>query len=335
MSAVLIPSFKSDLPEFEPKPLGEHDVAVEMNGNWYLVGRQAQLENQLAERMQYGDFSSIEMQLLAKAAVAKAVGRAADIHTSVAISAPIKSIGRFRASGGDTLIQGKQLDYLRNALKEISFRLNSTGAEIQTVKVNIDKAVVISELSAVLQVIPNKYLRYCLMQWGHGDLQMVCVNNGKVVGEPCSTMGLWSAVRHFQKLSGLHPSPASQAFRDGYRVNGAMDCRIDCVAEIKSAIEYHIVTDMAAIMNMAQKHDQRNIIVSGGTVHNEVAMHRLQQEANARRFEIWPVHKLDGVAVDNPINTCLAGLNHFATLCLDLGHSAIKAQFGDRHGQHH
>ena len=49
---------------------------------------------------------------------------------------------------------------------------------------------------------------------------MVCVDNGKVVGEPCSTTGLWSALRHFQKLSGLHPSPALRAFRDGYRMNG-------------------------------------------------------------------------------------------------------------------
>ena len=335
MDAVMIPSFKSDLPNFEPKPLGGHDVAVEMNGNWYLVGSQAQLENPLAERMQYGDFSSIEMQLLAKAAVAKAVGRSADIHTSLAISAPIKSIARFRASSGDILIQGEQLDYLRHALKEIKFRLNSTGGEVQTVKVNITKAVVISELSAVIEVIPDKYVRYCLMQWGHGDLQMVCVDNGRVVGEPCSTTGLWSALRHFQKLSGLHPSPALRAFRDGYRMNGAMDYRIDCAAEIESAIEHHIVTDMAAIMNNAQKHDQRNFIVSGGTVHNEVAMRLLRQEAHARRFEIWPVHKLDGVLVDDPINTCLVGLSSFGALCLDLGHSAIKAQLGDSHGQHH
>ena len=36
-------------------------------------------------------------------------------------------------------------------------------------------------------------------------------------------------------------------------------------------------------------------------------MRLLRQEAHARRFEIWPVHELDGVKVNDPINTCLVG----------------------------
>ena len=175
--------------------------------------------------MQYGDFASIEMQLLARAAVAKAVGRTASIKTSIAISAPLKSINRFRVARDDLLIQGEQLQHLRKTLAEIKLRLNTNSGEVQTIAVDIDKAVVISELSAVIQTIPAKYLRYSLVQWGHGDLQMVCVDDGRIVGEPYSTTGLWSAVRHFQKLTDLRPSQAQKSFRDGYRLNGSMASR--------------------------------------------------------------------------------------------------------------
>ena len=325
---VLIPSYKADLPEFEPKPLGDTDVAVELNGNWYLVGSLAQLENPLAERMQHGDFSSVEMQLLARAAVAKSLGRGGSLVASLAISSPIRSIDRLRVARGDTLLQGKQLEHLRRAVAEINFRIGSTTAEVQTLQVEIDKAVVISELSAVIQTIPAKYQRFCLVQWGHGDLQMVCVDDGKVVGEPYSTTGLWSAVRHFQKISGLRPSQAQRAFLDGYRFNSSMGYRVDCAREIEQAIEHHVVTDMAAIMNDARKHDQRNVIVSGGTVHNSVAMRLLQQECAARQIELWRIHELDGVMVDDPVFSCLVGLREFGVLRFDLGHSAIKAEFG-------
>ena len=103
---------------------------------------------------------------------------------------------------------------------------------------------------------------------------------------------------------------------------------VDCVQEIEQSIEHHIATDMAAIMNEAQKHHQRNIIVAGGTVHSEVAMRLFRQEAATRGFEVWPIHELDGVQIDDPTYACLSGLGEFGALRLDLGHSSIKADFG-------
>ncbi|RYZ90174.1 MAG: hypothetical protein EOP04_04730 [Proteobacteria bacterium] len=275
--------------------------------------------------MQHGDFSSMEMQLLAKAAAAKAVGKSASLETDIALAAPLKSISGFRTGPGESRLKDEQLVHLKKALKEIRFRDDSTHGDIKTLKIDITNARVLPELAAVLEVIPTEYEKYSLIQWGHGDLQVISINEGQIIGEPYSSPGLWSAIRYFQKITGLEPSEAQRAFRTGFRYNGKMTAKISCEDEIRQSIQHHILTDMAPILNNIKKNDQKNVVVSGGSVHEKVAMEILKNECSSRSLKLHEIQDLEGVDVD-PVFTCLAGLRKFGKLRLDIGHSALKAE---------
>lgn len=326
MNRVLIPSFKSNIPSFEPKELGPQDIAVEFGGDWYLVGKMAQIENSLAERMQHGDFSSMEMQLLAKAAAAKAVGKSAEISTDVAVAAPLKTIDKFRTRPGETRLKDEQLELLQEALSEIRFKYSNTHSDIQTLKIRINNCHVLNEIGAVLETIPEEYSRYGLLQWGHGDLQLIIVNEGQIVDKPYSTSGMWSAVRHFQKITGLHPSDAQRAFITGYRYNGKMTSKISCEDEIRKAIKHHIMTDISSILNNLSKNNQTNVIVSGGSVHNKIAMELLSNECNGRDIHLHRIDELENVKDLDPTFSCLCGLKKFGNLRMDIGHSSLKSE---------
>lgn len=323
---VLVPSFKSSVPSFEPKSLGPHDVAVEFGGDWYLIGEMAQTENSVAERMQHGDFSSIEIQLLTKAAVAKAVGKNAEIETNIALAAPLKSINNFRVGPGETRLKDDQYQFLKDTLSEIRFRTDSTHGEIKTVKCKINDAKVLNELQSVYEIIPDSYIKYGLIQWGHGDLQAVAVNEGKVIGEPFFAAGLWSALRQFQKITKLPPSEAQRAFISGYRYNGSMKDKISCKAEITQAIQHHVLTDHAPLLNSLAKLDQSNAIVSGGSIKKSEAFDILYRECQGRGIKLHKINDLEGIDVD-PVFTCLAGLRKFGKIRLDIGHSSLKSEW--------
>jgi hypothetical protein len=325
MEPVLIPSFKAAMPTFEPKKLGPNDIAVEFGGEWYLVGEMAQLENAIAERMQHGDFSSMEMQLLAKAAAAKAIGRSGSIETDIALAAPLKSIDNFRTGPGESRLKDDQLVHLKKALREIRFRDDSTHGDIKTLKIEITNARVLPELAAVLEVIPKEYEKYSVIQWGHGDLQVISVNEGQVVGEPYSAPGFWSALRYFGKITGLAPSEAQRAFRSGHRYNGKMTAKISCEEEIRTAIEHHILTDMSPILNNIKKNNQKNAVVSGGAIKEKMALDLLANECNSRSLNLHAIQTLDGVDID-PVFTCVKGLRRFGKLRMDLGHSSTKSE---------
>lgn len=324
MNRVIIPSFKANLPSFAPKDMGDDDIAIQFSGSWYLVGEIAQMENPTGERMQHGDFSSKDIQLMVQAATAKAIGRSGTIETDVVVAAPLESIDQFRIGPGKTQLKEEQFLLLEKTLSEIIFRDGNTASEPKVLKIKIKNAHVVNELSAVLQVIPQNFKRYGLIQWGHGDLQMVGVNEGTVVGDPYSTKGLWSAVRQFIEITRLKPAEGLKAFRDGYRYNGSMTDKISCEQEIERSIEHHIMTDMAPIMNNLAKQNQKNIIVSGGSAHNHIAMRLLENECKGRKMNLYRISDLEGVDVD-PIYTCLEGLSKFGSLALDIGHSSLKA----------
>ncbi len=327
MEPVLVPSFKSSVPSFEPKELGPHDIAVEFGGEWYLLGEMAQTENAVAERMQHGDFSSIEIQLMAKAAVAKAIGKSAEIETDIALAAPLKSINNFRVGPGETRLKDEQYDFLKKALSEIRFRTDSTHGEVRTIKCKITDAKVLNELQAVLELIPSVYLKYGMIQWGHGDLQVVAVNEGRVIGEPFSAPGLWSAVRQFQKITQLPPSEAQRAFISGYRYNGSMKDKISCKTEITQAIQHHIMTDHSPILNSLAKLNQSNAIVSGGSIKKPEAFDLLYSECKGRGLRLHKINELEGIDTIDPVFTCLAGLRKFGKIRLDIGHSSLKSEW--------
>lgn len=324
MNRVIIPSFKANLPSFAPKDMNTDDIAIKFAGSWYLVGGTAQIENPTGERMQHGDFSSKDIQLMAQAATAKAIGRSGYIETDVVVAAPLESIDQFRVGPGKTQLKEEQYLLLEKTLSEITFRDGNTASEDKVLRIKIKSAHVVNELSAVLQVIPKNFKRYGLIQWGHGDLQMVGVNEGTVVGDPYSTKGLWSAVRQFIEITKLKPAEGLKAFRDGFRYNGSMTDKVSCEQEIERAIEHHIMTDMAPIMNNLAKQNHKNIIVSGGSANNEVAMRLLENECKGRKMNLYRISDLDGVDVD-AVYTCLEGLSKFGSLALDIGHSSLKA----------
>lgn len=323
---VCIPASLAEVPK-EPRELCEGSIVVEFENAEYLVGEAAIEENPGGARGHHGTFKSNDVRILAKAAAAAAIGLDGEYEIDVSIAAPEPSINDFRAKAGDAFLSSEQFEELQDVLSEIKYRQGSTDSELKTLKLKLKSNTLLHELRAVKEVVPKELIRYSLIQWGHGDLQSICVNNARPVGNVTTTGGLSFAVNAFSGQSGLGTSEGIKAFRQRKRLNGSLTEAVDCAAEVRQSIRNYVSKEFAEHLNYARKHNIKHFILSGGAALDDLAVDELRNFIETRGFKLHLIHEVAGDLCRDPQFSCLDGLSKFARLNLDLGNSSLKAGY--------
>lgn len=334
MKKVAIPSYITGVPS-EPIFFGDDSIIIEDQGVEFLIGKAASERDPEGARRFHGTFKRPQYRRLVMGLIASLLGEG-EFEADLAMCAPRPSMGGFRKKPSSHELSDEQWELLVSSVSEIRFRKGSSEAPLKICKLRPTTAKVLYELESVKKSIPSRLKSHVLWQLGHGDFQQITfIDNKPKVDTHAHVEGISGAIKIFAKLTGHAAADAEEGWRSGRLSRpGGMNGEVfsdEEYTELKlKALREYFGTTVPKLLNLNEKYRQRanNVILSGGGVHESLALQVLREEVEVEGlYRLFPINDLpiSDERCNDPSFTTVEGLlSTGASVVFDAGNSFLK-----------